>query len=64
MRKASELLSQQKINISDVAYALGFSNLSHFSNVFKSFHGISPTEYAEKHRQEEGEKEQEEKTEE
>ena len=53
MRKASELLSQQKINISDVAYALGFSNLSHFSNVFKSFYGMSPTEYAEKNRKEE-----------
>lgn len=50
MRKASELLSQQKINISDVAYALGFSNLSHFSNVFKSFYGMSPTDFAEKNR--------------
>ncbi len=50
MKKASEMLSEQKINISEVAYALGFSNLSHFSNVFKEFYGISPKEYAEKHR--------------
>ena len=51
MKKASEMLSGQKINISEVAYALGFSNLSHFSNVFKDFYGISPKEYSEKHRQ-------------
>lgn len=53
MNKAAEMLSQQKINISDVAYALGFSNLSHFSNTFKSFFGQSPTEYAEKQRNQE-----------
>lgn len=52
MQKASELLSYQKVNISEVAYALGFSNLSHFSNAFKDFYGVSPKEYAEKHRQE------------
>ena len=51
MKKASEMLSGQKINISEVSYALGFSNLSHFSNVFKDFYGISPKEYSEKHRQ-------------
>lgn len=57
MNKAAELLSQHKINISDVAYALGFSNLSHFSNVFKSFHGMSPTEYADRYRKEEQDEE-------
>jgi len=43
-------LTQQKITISEVAYALGFNNLSHFSNTFKEFYGISPKEYSEKHR--------------
>lgn len=50
LKQAAELLSQQKITISEVAYALGFNNLSHFSNTFKEFYGISPKEYSEKHR--------------
>jgi AraC-like DNA-binding protein len=43
------LLSTKKIGISELAYALGFSNLSHFSNSFHEFYGMSPKEYAQKH---------------
>lgn len=50
IKQAAELLIQQKINISEVAYSVGFSNLSHFSNSFKEFYGISPTEYAFRYR--------------
>ncbi len=50
LKQAAELLTQQKITISEVAYALGFNNLSHFSNTFKEFYGISPKEYSEKYR--------------
>ena len=52
MKKAAELFKTKKINISEVAYAVGYSNLSHFSNSFKDFYGISPKEYAEKNKQE------------
>ena len=47
IKQAAELLANQKVQISEVAYAVGFSNLSHFSNSFKEFYGISPTEYIE-----------------
>ena len=50
MQQASEILSKQKVNISEVAYALGYSNLSHFSNSFKDYYGLSPKEYSEKNR--------------
>lgn len=50
LKQAAELLSNNKFTVSEVAYALGFSNLSHFSNSFREFYGMSPTEYAEKHR--------------
>jgi DNA-binding response OmpR family regulator/anti-sigma regulatory factor (Ser/Thr protein kinase) len=50
IKQAAELLADQKVQVSEVAYAVGFSNLSHFSNSFKEFYGISPTEYAEKYR--------------
>lgn len=45
LKQAAILLSEKKLSVSEVAYATGFSNLSHFSNSFKEFHGVSPTEY-------------------
>ncbi len=48
LKKAAELFSNPKLNISEVAYALGFSNLSHFSNSFREFYGMSPKEYQNK----------------
>ncbi len=47
MKQAAYLLSNKKVNVSEIAYAVGFSNPSHFSTTFKSFYGISPKEYAE-----------------
>jgi len=46
MKQAAELLSTQKTGISELAYALGFSNLSHFSSSFHEFYGMSPKDYA------------------
>jgi len=50
LKQAADLLAHQKLNISEVAYALGFSNLSHFSNSFREFYGMSPKEYAQQNR--------------
>ncbi|MDR3227039.1 MAG: response regulator, partial [Prevotellaceae bacterium] len=47
MKQAALLLSENKFGISEVAYATGFSNVSHFSTSFKGFYGMSPTEYIE-----------------
>lgn len=52
LKQAGKLLASKKLNVSDVAYSLGFSNLSHFSNTFKDFYGMSPSEYMAKHRDE------------
>ena len=49
LKQAATLLtSNKKLYVSEVAYATGFSNLSHFSNSFKEFYGMSPTEYINK----------------
>lgn len=48
LKQAASLLQEKNLSISEVAYATGFSNLSHFSNTFRDFYGISPTEYKEK----------------
>lgn len=47
MKQAAYILVNKKINVSEVAYSLGYSSLSHFSTTFKSYYGISPKEYAE-----------------
>ncbi len=49
LKQAAELLTQKKLSVSEVAYSLGYSNLSHFSNTFKDFYGMSPTDYVANH---------------
>jgi len=46
MKQAAYILSTKKLNISEVAYAVGYTSLPHFSNSFKAYYGISPKEYA------------------
>jgi len=42
---ASKLLSEQHLSITDVCYASGFNNFSHFNKSFKAFTGKSPSKY-------------------
>ena len=48
LKQAAHLISEHKINITQVAYSVGFNNQAHFSTVFKKHYGMTPTEYAEK----------------
>lgn len=48
LKQAAQLISEHKINITQVAYSVGFNNQAHFSTVFKKHYGMTPTEYAEK----------------
>ncbi len=43
LKKAKELLANTEISVTDVCYATGFENLSHFSKVYKSYYGHSPS---------------------
>ncbi|MDR1557789.1 MAG: response regulator [Tannerellaceae bacterium] len=45
LKQAAEFLKGKKMNVSQVAYAVGFANQTHFSTTFKKFYGISPMEY-------------------
>lgn len=50
LKQAARLIRENKINITQVAYNVGFNNQTHFSTVFKKHFGMSPSEYAEKNR--------------
>lgn len=48
MEQACRLIGEGKVNISQVAYAVGFSDQAYFSTVFKQYYGMSPSDYAKK----------------
>jgi YesN/AraC family two-component response regulator len=43
--KASKLLNDVDLRISEIAFAVGFQSLSQFNRVFKKLSGKSPTEF-------------------
>jgi AraC-like DNA-binding protein len=45
MERASQLLRASSGTISEVAYAVGFTNSSYFAKVFRQFYGERPTEH-------------------
>lgn len=45
LEKAAELLKSNNMNISEIAYSLGFSSPNYFSTAFKNKFGVSPKEY-------------------
>ena len=49
LRRACELLKKPDVDITQVAYTLGFTSQPHFSTAFKRFTGVSPTEYRTMH---------------
>jgi AraC-like DNA-binding protein len=46
MKQAAFLLQQGQHSVAEAGYALGFSNLSHFSRLFEKHYGLNPKRYA------------------
>jgi AraC-like DNA-binding protein len=51
MKRAAQLLRESELNVSEVAYEVGYNNPRYFSIQFKEEYGISPSNYQEKERQ-------------
>lgn len=49
MKQAAELLAKGDVTVSQVTYAVGMSNPTHFTTAFKKYFGVTPTEYINKH---------------
>lgn len=45
LKKAAQLLTEDQLSVSEVAYACGFNNLSYFSKVFKRMYKCLPSQY-------------------
>ena len=45
IKKAGQLLKEDRFNVSEVMYMVGFSHRSYFARSFKEQFGISPTDY-------------------
>ena len=49
LKQGAYLLVNNKVNISEVAYRVGFSTHSYFSSSFKEYFGLSPKEFVSKY---------------
>ncbi len=46
MKQAAYLLANNQVNVSEVAYRVGYASHSYFSNTFKEFFGMTPRDFA------------------
>ena len=45
MKQAAHLLAESQVNVSEVAYRVGFASHSYFSSSFKEYFGMTPREF-------------------
>ncbi len=51
IKLAKRLLTQEDLQISEIAFRTGYPSFAHFSRQFKKYTGVSPTEYRNQNRQ-------------
>ena len=51
MKQAAYLLVNNKVNVSEVAYRVGYSSHSYFSSSFRDYFGMTPREFVAKYQE-------------
>jgi len=49
LKRATQMLLEKKMTVTEIAYAVGFKDLSHFRKCFHREYGMSATEYITMH---------------
>ena len=45
LRRAAQLLTESQMTVTEITYAVGFSDLKHFRTIFREYYGVAPGEY-------------------
>lgn len=45
VKEAQKMLLNSNLNITEIAYTIGYDSITHFERVFKSFTSVSPLKY-------------------
>lgn len=45
MRRAAQLLAESEMTVTEITYAVGFSDLKYFRTIFREYYGVAPGEY-------------------
>jgi transcriptional regulator GlxA family with amidase domain len=48
LKRAAQLLGETSMTVTEITYAVGFSDLKHFRGVFQEHFGVLPGDYARK----------------
>ena len=48
LKRAAQYLRESQMNVSEIAFQLGFNNPKYFSKYFKEEYGVTPKEYQDK----------------
>ena len=49
LNRAASLLRQSQLNITEIAFEVGFSDSNYFTRQFRGLHGVTPSEYRRQH---------------
>jgi signal transduction histidine kinase/ligand-binding sensor domain-containing protein/DNA-binding response OmpR family regulator len=52
LKRGAQLITQYELSITEACYKVGFTDRKYFSQIFKQKFGMTPTEYAKKHAEE------------
>ena len=49
LRRAAQLLTESEMTVTEITYAVGFSDLKYFRTIFREYYGVAPGEYVKRY---------------